>query len=254
MHADSIRFYLHLTDFTYVYSTDRLSDQGVYFRTQAKILATLTYRLFVHQVNGLLWPFFDRCALPALTPLDTLFIIVGMPSATSSKQDPKQLKRKYNVVPRWKPGQSGNPGGRVKGPSLTNRMILYTMQITDKKGPDGKPMTWLDRMALATLKLAEKGNSQALKEVWERLDGKVRQELDITIESQLWARLNAGRQRIQVEQQAVTDVAARLIPPSFGDEELESGVIENQPLTDLDNAIVDGHADVASVSDTPTDS
>ena len=94
-------------------------------------------------------------------------------------------------------------------------------------------MTWLDRIALATLRLAEKGNSQALKEVWERLEGKVKQDLDVTIESQLWARLNAGRQRLQVEQHVLDVVAQQVLAPDFGDD--DDAPVQDEPLTELDN-------------------
>ena len=101
-------------------------------------------------------------------------------------------------------------------------------------------MTWLDRIALATLRLAEKGNSQALKEVWERLEGKVKQDLDVTIESQLWARLNAGRQRLQVEQHVLDVVAQQVLAPDFGDD--DDALVQDEPLTALDS----GHGPTAS--------
>ena len=40
---------------------------------------------------------------------------------------------------------------------------------------DWQKRTWKELIVLATLQLAMKGNATALKEVWERLDGKVLQ-------------------------------------------------------------------------------
>ena len=40
---------------------------------------------------------------------------------------------------------------------------------------DRQGRTWLELLVLATLQLAMKGNAVALREVWERLDGKVLQ-------------------------------------------------------------------------------
>jgi hypothetical protein len=40
--------------------------------------------------------------------------------------------------------------------------------------PDDKQKrTWKENIVLATMKLAMRGNTAALKEIWERMDGKV---------------------------------------------------------------------------------
>jgi hypothetical protein len=95
---------------------------------------------------------------------------------------PEMEKRK------WRPGQSGNLGGRpTKKNCLTSILAEYLGQpcfLKDNQGnpifsiPDpktGKPreLTWREAVVIATLINAVKGNAAAQREVWERTDGKV---------------------------------------------------------------------------------
>ena len=74
---------------------------------------------------------------------------------------------------RWKKGVSGNPRGRPKkSESLTS---LLNEEIAKVCPADREKRTWKELVVRATLQLAMKGNATALKEVWERLDGKVLQ-------------------------------------------------------------------------------
>ena len=74
---------------------------------------------------------------------------------------------------RWKKGMSGNPRGRPKKQeSLTS---LLNKEIKKTCPADRQKRTYEELLVLATLQLAMKGNATALKEVWERLDGKVLQ-------------------------------------------------------------------------------
>jgi hypothetical protein len=77
------------------------------------------------------------------------------------------------VENRWKKGTSGNPRGRPKKQdSLTH---LLRDEIQKICPADREKRTWKQLIVRATLQLAMKGNATALKEVWERLDGKVLQ-------------------------------------------------------------------------------
>ena len=81
-------------------------------------------------------------------------------------------KRLRNLKP-WKPGQSGNPKGRPpKNISLTS---LLKAEIVKINPSDKKRRTWGELIVLATIQHAIKGNATALKEVWERIDGKAPQ-------------------------------------------------------------------------------
>ena len=91
----------------------------------------------------------------------------------------EQGKKTSRSVPpgktRWKKGVSGNPRGRPKKQnSLTN---LLRDEIEKICPADREKRTWIQLVVLATLQLAMKGNAVALKEVWDRLDGKVLQRV-----------------------------------------------------------------------------
>ncbi len=85
----------------------------------------------------------------------------------------KNRRRLPPVETRWKKGESGNPKGRPKKQdSLTS---LLKEEITKICPADREKRTWKELIVRATLQLAMKGNATALKEVWERLDGKTLQ-------------------------------------------------------------------------------
>jgi hypothetical protein len=71
---------------------------------------------------------------------------------------------------RREKGQSGNPKGR---PRKQDRLTdLLKEEIAKICPADRQGRTWQSLIVAATLQLAMKGNATALKEVWERLDGK----------------------------------------------------------------------------------
>src|SRR4051812_17947860 len=88
-------------------------------------------------------------------------------------QPPKNGRPLPPLETRWKKGTSGNPRGRPKKKdSLTQ---LLRDEIKKICPADREKRTWEQLIICATLQLAMKGNATALKEVWERLDGKVLQ-------------------------------------------------------------------------------
>lgn len=97
---------------------------------------------------------------------------------------------------QWQPGQSGHAAGKPKGTSLTETMRTWLDKNSDQLTEDGKPLTWRQAVVYATLKHACKGNAQALKEVWSRIDGPVLADQQIHTEADLWTRLNDGRLRL----------------------------------------------------------
>lgn len=77
------------------------------------------------------------------------------------------------VEKRWKKGTSGNPRGRPKKQDCLTDLLRQEIQ---KICPaDREKRTWKQLIVRATLQLAMKGHPTALKEVWERVDGKVLQ-------------------------------------------------------------------------------
>jgi hypothetical protein len=63
---------------------------------------------------------------------------------------------------------------------------------------DKEKRTWMELVVLATIKLAIKGHPAVLREVWDRVDGKVRQDVGIEMDThnEIVARLNAARERL----------------------------------------------------------
>lgn len=88
-------------------------------------------------------------------------------------EDNRSKQPKYNeggcTGKGWKPGQSGNPGGRPKDPGITAIQI----KLLDKKCPyDAKGRTWREYLAEKGLLLAVQ-KEMALEHLKERLEGKV---------------------------------------------------------------------------------
>jgi uncharacterized protein DUF5681 len=77
------------------------------------------------------------------------------------------------VENRWKKGTRGNPRGRPKKQDCLTHLLREEIQRICPA--DREKRTWKELIVRATLQLAMKGNATALKEVWERLDGKVLQ-------------------------------------------------------------------------------
>lgn len=76
---------------------------------------------------------------------------------------------------RWKPGQSGNPNGRPpKAKSLTD---LLRNRVA-AKGPDGKPN--MEAITDKVMQLALAGERWAVELIYDRLEGKPAQALELT--------------------------------------------------------------------------
>jgi hypothetical protein len=73
---------------------------------------------------------------------------------------------------RWKPGQSGNPGGRPKGESITARLRAVL-----EKEHNGRVL--MDLLAERLAKEALAGKFPFLKEVLDRLDGRVAERVNV---------------------------------------------------------------------------
>ena len=80
--------------------------------------------------------------------------------------------------PPWKPGESGNPGGRPKGTSITARL----REIVEKD--DGEAAK---AIAEAAMKAAKGGDFRFFKELCDRLDGPIKQQIEASIITQVKA-------------------------------------------------------------------
>jgi hypothetical protein len=104
---------------------------------------------------------------------------------TSSKKKAggKQAK---NPVPngektQFKPGQSGNPKGRPKGPSMKTVLEKFLSQSMDAKDPilgENRKMTVQERIVLSWIGAAMKQNIHAINSIVDRVDGKITEKIE----------------------------------------------------------------------------
>ena len=90
---------------------------------------------------------------------------------------------------RFVPGESGNPSGRQKGPSLIPHLrealdspasgYREVAGEAEKMGLDPAAVTVADIFVRRTIKLALDGNTKAFGEVWDRVEGRVKEALAI---------------------------------------------------------------------------
>jgi len=98
-----------------------------------------------------------------------------------SRLTPENRGRTGNLVPgseatRWKPGQSGNPGGRPKTAPLSHacRELLASPLPDDPKG-----RTYAEAIAETLAERALKGDIRAAQELADRAEGRTRQSIEI---------------------------------------------------------------------------
>jgi len=72
---------------------------------------------------------------------------------------------------RWKPGQSGNPGGRPKKKPLTEAMQRMLNKLSDAE---------TEALLKSTFERVMNGDIGALKEVCDRVEGRVVTPLETT--------------------------------------------------------------------------
>jgi hypothetical protein len=101
-------------------------------------------------------------------------------NGAAAPQEQSENSRRAEKPWLFKPGQSGNPGGRPKGRSLTARLrdLLDQYELNGKRLPDGKQVA--DLVVEGLVLGAAKGGSRQLQEVFNRVEGKVTQRVDVT--------------------------------------------------------------------------
>ena len=110
-----------------------------------------------------------------------------------TKAKPPKGRGNVTNLKSWKPGQSGNPKGRPKKADCLTSLLKAEIQKIDPEDKEGR--THMELIVLATMRLAKAGNSVAFKELWDRLDGRVQDKLELTGGSALVERLIEGRKR-----------------------------------------------------------
>jgi len=75
------------------------------------------------------------------------------------------------------PGESGNPGGRPKAAKLFRDALLVAIKKADLEGVEA-----IQRIAYKLVSQAETGDVSAIREIADRIDGKVPQAIGGTDE------------------------------------------------------------------------
>jgi len=107
-----------------------------------------------------------------------------------------------NLSP-WKPGQSGNPGGRPKKRSISEE--LERLLAEDAPNSGGK--LWAEVIADALLRKARRGDVRAIAELANRVEGKPCQSLavDVNANFSLAEQIATARKRVQSLQESKTN-------------------------------------------------
>ena len=96
---------------------------------------------------------------------------------------------------RFKPGESGNPNGRPKGSRniTTNLKELLEIEI-ETEDPLSEEKTSMPVAALLNARLVRSaldGSEKAIREIYDRIEGRPKQKLDVTADAKIKGFLNA---------------------------------------------------------------
>lgn len=93
------------------------------------------------------------------------------------------MEDKKKKLPRgkpWQPGQSGNPRGRPPKDVCLTSLLKEALDQVPEGSKDGK--TWAEKIVFAWLLFSAMGNPTLMKELLDRVEGKVvdRVEAEVT--------------------------------------------------------------------------
>jgi hypothetical protein len=77
----------------------------------------------------------------------------------------------------FQPGQSGNPSGRPKGTKNMSTILREMLELEIEV--DGVKMTQKDAIVKKLIKKSNSGNLRAIQEIFDRTEGKAKQEFKI---------------------------------------------------------------------------
>ena len=97
-------------------------------------------------------------------------------SAETSNGNSREARVKRLSPHRFKPGQSGNPGGRPKKPVTA----ALESELNNLVPGDSEKRTWLQLMVQGAIKKAVKGDMKAFAEIIDRLEGKSMQAHELS--------------------------------------------------------------------------
>jgi hypothetical protein len=155
---------------------------------------------------------------PFVSPIDTAsrwdkYCGVGFhdssrkaPAGNSSTNTTKRRGRAEELAPfRWKPGQSGNPGGRPKSKPITDKLLEV---LEDPKECEALVRVWL--------KNAQKGSVTHLREILDRVEGRVALPVDVSghVTHEMTDEEKARAREVLAR---ITAYDAQLLPPASDD-------------------------------------
>jgi hypothetical protein len=117
-----------------------------------------------------------------------------MPSSEQAENSKPTGKRKLPKEAerfKFKPGQSGNPGGRPKKRPITE---IYERILADEQNVNA-----IEKMIVAMLKQGRMASQLQLKEMAERVEGKVTQPVELEINMTLAQRMEKAAQRAKAK-------------------------------------------------------
>lgn len=86
------------------------------------------------------------------------------------------MSRTDNLTP-FEPGESGNPAGRPKGTKNLSTILREMLELEIEE--DGVKITQKDAIIKKLIKQSTAGNLRAIQEVFDRTEGKAKQEFKI---------------------------------------------------------------------------
>jgi len=91
------------------------------------------------------------------------------------------MPKPENVEPyQFQPGQSGNPKGKPKGARSMSTILRELLETTIEV--DGEKIPYSEAIIKKLIKRADKGNLIAIREIFDRMEGKAKQEVQMNIE------------------------------------------------------------------------
>ncbi len=148
-----------------------------------------------------------------------------MTAQNSGQNSGRRRGRPENLTP-WKPGQSGNPGGRPKRSPLAEA-CRELLSLPVPGDPDGR--SYAELIALSLAKKALKGDVRAAQELADRAEGRPRQAIEI--ESASLARAFERMTDAELEAYAVSGALPAWVRKEAGDgaEGREFGTCDTPP-------------------------
>ena len=105
-----------------------------------------------------------------------------MPPAKTTAVEQRAEQRKPPLGRRFQKGRSGNPKGRPPNKSCLTALLREELDKASPEDKEGK--SYAELIVQSMIRLAIEGNSTALKEIWDRIDGKTTTPMSVETREQ----------------------------------------------------------------------